>query len=108
VPDAASSSFDIDVQQREGVVVVRPSGDLDHAAAPLLDDVLGDLAAEGASAVLDLARLRTIDTAGLRVILEAHAVSLRDGLGLTMLPGPPTVMRVFELAGVLPRLPFAR
>ncbi len=36
----------------------------------------------------------------------AHAASQRDGFGLTMLPGPPPVMKVFELAGVDDRLPF--
>jgi anti-anti-sigma factor len=106
MPEAAPGSFDIDVAQREGVVLVTPKGDLDRATAPLLDDVLVDLRAAGASAVLDLGELRLIDSAGVRVILEAYATSRRDGFGLTMLPGPPPVMRVFELAGLLPQLPF--
>ena len=98
--------FDIAVEHREGVVVVRPKGDLDIATTPLLDEILRDLAAKGASAVLDLEDVEFIDSSGLQTILSAHAASQRDGFGLTMLPGPPPVMKVFELAGVADRLPF--
>ncbi len=99
--------FDIDVEQREGVVVIRPKGDLDIATTPMLDEILGDLAAQSASAVLDLAEVEFIDSSGLQAILKAHAASQRDGFGLTMLPGPPPVMKVFELAGLTGQLPFA-
>ena len=98
--------FDIDVEQREGIVVVRPKGDLDIATTPLLDEILRDLASRGASAVLDLADTEFIDSSGLQTILTAYAASQRDGFGLTMLPGPPAVMKVFELAGIEDRLPF--
>ena len=99
--------FDIAVEEKEGVVVVRPIGDLDIATTPLLDEILRDLASKGASAVLDLEEVEFIDSSGLQTILTAHAASQRDGFGLTMLPGPPPVMKVFELAGVDDRLPFA-
>jgi anti-anti-sigma factor len=98
--------FDIAVEQREGVVVVRPKGDLDIATTPMLAEILGDLAGRGASAVLDLGEVEFIDSSGLQTILTAHATSQRDGFGLTMLPGPPPVMKVFELAGLTDRLPF--
>ena len=62
---------------------------------------------EGASTVLDLEAVEFIDSSGLQTILTAHAASQRDGFGLTMLPGPPPVMKVFELAGLDDRLPFA-
>ena len=98
--------FDIAVEQQDGVVVVRPKGDLDIATTPLLDDILRDLATRGASAVLDLQAVEFIDSSGLQAILSAHAASQRDGFGLTMLPGPPRVMKVFELAGLDEHLPF--
>ena len=99
-------TFDVDVEPREGVVLVRPSGPLEANASEVLGDILEDLASRGSSAVLDLSRLTSIDPAGVRLVLSAHATSQRDGFGLTMLPGPPVVMRMFELAGVLPELPF--
>lgn len=98
--------FDIAVEQRDGIVVVRPKGDLDIATTPLLDEILRDLASRGATAVLDLEDTEFIDSSGLQTILTAHAASQRDGFGLTMLPGPPAVMKVFELAGIDDRLPF--
>ena len=99
--------FDIAVEHRDGVVVVRPQGELDIATTPMLDEILRDLAEQGASVVLDLAGVEFIDSSGLQTILTAHEVSERDGLGLTMLPGPPAVMKVFGLAGLDERLPFA-
>jgi anti-anti-sigma factor len=100
--------FDIAVEHRHGVVVVKPQGDLDIATTPMLDEILGDLARQSASAVLDLSSVDFIDSSGLQSILAAHAASQRDGFGLTMLPGPPPVMKVFELAGLTDRLPFDR
>ena len=98
--------FDVELVNQDGVVLVRPAGPLESATTEVLGDILGDLADRGSSAVLDLSRLTSIDAAGVRLVLEAHATSQRDGLGLTMLPGPPVVMRVFEMAGVLPEMPF--
>jgi anti-anti-sigma factor len=98
--------FDIAVEHRDGVVVVQPKGELDIATTPMLAEILADLASRGASAVLDLSAVEFIDSSGLQTILNAHATSQRDGYGLTMLPGPPPVMKVFELAGLADRLPF--
>ncbi len=72
----------------------------------VLGEILQELAEQSASAVLDLSRVVRIDDAGIQLVLRAHATSMRDGFGLTLLPGPPVVMRMFELAGVLPQLPF--
>lgn len=98
--------FDIAVEEHEGVVVVRPRGELDIATAPLLDEILRELGGRGANAVLDLSELAFIDSTGIKTVLTAYAASRRDGFGLTMLPGPPAVMRVLELSGVKDRLPF--
>ncbi len=94
------------MEQRDGVVVVRPEGPLAGVTVDVLEEILGELAEQSASAVLDLSRVARIDDAGIQLVLRAHATSLRDGFGLTLLPGPPVVMRMFELAGVLPQLPF--
>ena len=99
--------FDIAVEHRDGVVVVQPKGELDIATTPMLDEILTDLASRGASAVLDLSQVEFIDSSGLQTILTAHTASQRDGFGLTMIAGPPPVMKVFELAGLTDRLPFA-
>ena len=101
-----ADAFDVAVAHEGGLVTVRPRGSLEGAATAVLGEILDDLAHQGSSAVLDLSGLTGIDRDGVRLVLSAHATSRRDGLGLTMLPGPPVVMRMFELAGVLPELPF--
>ncbi len=103
---SGSQSFDVGMEQREGVIVVRPEGPLTGVTVDMLGEILDDLAEQGASAVLDLGQVDAIDDGGVRLVLRAHGTSLRDGFGLTLLPGPPVVMRTFELAGVLPQLPF--
>ncbi|HEX6712188.1 MAG TPA: STAS domain-containing protein [Thermoleophilaceae bacterium] len=56
--------------------------------------------------VLDLRRLTFVDSSALRLILVWDAEYERDEISFTILPGPPAVHRVFEIAGVLERLPF--
>jgi anti-anti-sigma factor len=82
-------------------------GELDLATAPELDAMTEQACANGAGElVLDLRQLAFIDSTGLRAILRVrnHCEAHRCGLFLT--PGPPAVQRLFELAGLLERLPF--
>jgi anti-anti-sigma factor len=99
--------FDIDVEQRDGVVVVRPIGELDMVTAPQLRDILQELRQKKASVVIDLKELTFLDSTGLRLIWDADAASRQDGLDLTLTVGNPDVMRVFELTGLTRRLNFA-
>jgi anti-anti-sigma factor len=106
VTESHEPDFDVGVDHQAGVVIVRPTGALQDGSTQVLAEILGELASQGASAVLDLSGLSRIDDAGIRVVLEAYALSRRDGFGLTLLPGPPVVMRMFELSGALPQLGF--
>jgi anti-sigma B factor antagonist len=108
VPVSEFAGFDVDVQQTQGVVVVRPRGELDLASAPILQEILTDLGNRRAETLLDLSELTFIDSTGLRVIMQAYAVSRRDGFGLTLAPGPENVMRLFALTGLADELPFRR
>ena len=56
---------------------------------------------------LDLGGLRFLDTSGLRLVLETVESSRRDGFTFTVLPGPPEIQRLFDLAGVTDMVPFA-
>jgi anti-anti-sigma factor len=91
-----------------GPVRVSPVGDLDMASTPVLDGHLTDVLNDGTrSVVLDLSRLRFMDSTGLRLILGWAARCSDDGCEASLLPGPPAVQRVFEVTGMLQRLPFA-
>jgi anti-anti-sigma factor len=95
--------------ERDGVLhTIRVEGELDLANA---EDLARELrrveGTDALSIVLDLSGLQFIDSTGVRVLLQAHARSRADSNRLALLRGPRAVQRVFELTGILERLPFA-
>jgi anti-anti-sigma factor len=103
---ATTERLDVQVEHADGVVVVRPRGEVDMASAPALRDIMRDLGHRGASVHLDLSEVTFIDSTGLRLVWDADAESRADGRHLTLSAGPPQVMRVFDLTGLTRRLPF--
>lgn len=95
--------------ERDGVLhTISVQGELDLATADLLEREL--VRVEGSDAlsiVLDLSGLTFVDSTGVRLLISAHARSRADSNRLTLLRGPSSVQRVFELTGVLNILPFA-
>ena len=57
--------------------------------------------------VLDLRGVRFLDSTGLRMLLARHGRSTNDGVAFSVIPGPPVVQRVLEIAGVDGRLTYA-
>jgi anti-anti-sigma factor len=104
--DFQTQSLDIDVDQADDTVVVRPRGELDLASAPDLRAVLQELRNKKASVLLDLSELTFMDSSGLRLIWETNAEARQHGRELALASGPPEVMRVFELTGLRKRLNF--
>lgn len=93
--------FRCDVDPDRDSVFVRPVGELDLATAPSVEAQLDELVAAGfTSFVLDLRGVRFLDSSGLRLVLSWGANGGADGLDLRVIPGPPQVQRVFEVAGV--------
>ena len=83
------------------------TGELEIVSAPELEAMVRRLIAGGvASLVLDLSGLTFIDSRGVHALLAAEELSRRDGYELSLLPGPHTVQRLFELAEVSDRLSF--
>lgn len=85
--------------------VVAPRGELDVATQGELRAALERQAARGA-VTLDLSGLLFLDSSGLRLILETAAAAQRDGFAFAVLPGSPSVQRLFEIAGVIELVPF--
>jgi anti-sigma B factor antagonist len=90
----------------DGEVTLRPTGELDIATAPRLEQALADGREPGQRVVLDLAELEFMDSTGLRVIVRAVEAARDGGWELRLRPGPRAVHRVFEIAGVVDALPF--
>src|SRR5437660_501235 len=96
--------FDVVVGAGAESVVIRPRGELDLATSDRLAATLQTADSSAQVIVLDLSGLSFIDAAGLRVLIEAKQ-ALGDRLAL--LPGPPSVQRLFALTRTEDALGFA-
>jgi len=88
--------------------VIELSGELDLAGAPVLESAARDLDLPTVRAVvLDLRGLVFIDAAGLNAVLELYAQCVSVATVLTIIPGPRSVQRLFELTRLDRLLPFS-
>lgn len=84
-----------------------PRGEIDLATVPELEARLRELRDSGfESILLDLRESTFLDSSGLRLILAWDADAQRDGFRFGVVAGPPAVQRVFDVTGVLDRVPF--
>lgn len=89
----------IDVREDAGVSVLALRGELDLASSPELSAKAEELLADGVPLVLDLRDLRFIDSTGLGAIAGVDRAAQKAGTKMSLIPGPPTVQRVFEISG---------
>jgi ABC-type transporter Mla MlaB component len=102
----AGKPFEIREDSAEdGVVRLSASGALDADSAMTLADRLSQLRVTGSPVQLDLSELESIDTAGVEVLVEAHAESLlkswRFNVEPKMAPGVEGMLRLAHLDGLL-------
>jgi len=86
--------------ERNGVVCLRPEGELDQATLEPLRARLDQLGQRRKTVRLDLGGLTFLATSGLSVLLDADAQARRAGQRLTFYHGRPEVERVLRLSGV--------
>lgn len=97
----------VDESADEIRVVVEGQLDLSHA--PAFSAAARTAVKDGRPhVVLDLSGCTFIDSTGLGVVLDLHARVGAAGNRLTILPGGPTVERVFAVTGLRDILPFAK
>ncbi|TMK24943.1 MAG: STAS domain-containing protein [Actinobacteria bacterium] len=82
------------------------AGELDMAAALDLEIQIVAHADRAWSLTLDLSKLSFMDSTGLHLILFARDLCQVKGAEFALIPGPRQVQRIFELTGLLDRLPF--
>lgn len=85
-------------------VVVVPHGEIDIAT---VDGVRAALRDTGdADVVLDLRDVGFLDTSGLAAIIGHQREATAAGRAFALIAGPPTVQRIFEIAGLTGWLTF--
>jgi anti-sigma B factor antagonist len=88
--------------------VLALSGELDMASSPALEEAVRGICTGSAEALtVDLSRLTFMDSTGLRVVLLTKELCERHGCEFLVIPGPAQIQRLFEVAGILERLPFS-
>jgi anti-anti-sigma factor len=97
--------FEAEISVRGDELWVLPSGDLDIAAAPELEETLSlAMASDAATIVIDLRGLEFVDSTGLRALVQARAGA--GGERISFVAGNEHVQSVLRIAGLLEELPF--
>lgn len=91
--------FEVRTEQREGVVVLTATGELDAYTAPVLDQVAADTADGRPRVVIDLTGLTFLDSTGLRVLVGVRGRLPEPGQ-LRVVVGDQRIERLFALAGM--------
>lgn len=82
-------------------------GEADLLGAPNIEAAFADAAAGDARRiVVDLRKLTFIDSSGLQTLITGHQQCLARDRELSIVPGPASVQRLFEIAGMSDALPF--
>ena len=90
--------FSLTVVPERSEVVIVPSGDIDVSTVAALDAQTRELRASGFEAIcIDLRSVVFLDSTGLRTLLALRNDAKRARHRFTLVPGPPTVQRVFDL-----------
>lgn len=99
--------FEAVVSQEGDVRTIALNGECDLQLFPDVDELFSRSVDNGFSAVrIDLRGLTFIDSSGVRALLLATRRSQKKVAKLSIVPGPPKVMRVFELLGLQEEFPF--
>ena len=87
-------------------VCVSLEGELDLSNVLHVEEEIRRVEKRRPSLVLDLRRLRFIDSTGLRVIVSAHQRARNQGRRLKIVQGGDAVKRLFRLSGLERRFEF--
>jgi anti-anti-sigma factor len=103
----SASTFRIDVVRDAPEAHVIPAGELDLRTVAQLREQLDELLNAGFTRlVIDLRKLEFMDSSGLSLLLNTHRAAQQEGWQLSLIQGGHAVRRVFEITGLLDRLPF--
>lgn len=94
-------SFSVRTEKHGDAAVVVPTGELDLATAPALEEALQNAFHAGSErVVLDLRELEFIDSSGLRTLLTARRQADAAHAQFSLVAGHRGLERTLEIAGV--------
>lgn len=86
-------------EARDGAALVHLDGRLDSSTSASLEQVLPARVQEGGTTIVDLAGLRYVSSAGLRVFLKAAKAAKAKGSRLVLAAMSAEVREVFDISG---------
>jgi anti-anti-sigma factor len=99
------ASLSLETREEEGTVRIALAGELDLASALTFDEeVRRAEERKPETLILDLRRLRFMDSTGLRLIMSAQARARTRERRFAIVAGGEPIRRLFRLAGVNRRL----
>jgi stage II sporulation protein AA (anti-sigma F factor antagonist) len=103
--DDAISSLACTLRPLEGAVCLLVAGDLDLAGVPSFLGYLNRASDGGSDLIVDLSRLRYIDSSGINTLLAVHKTFARAGRRIVLAAVSPRMMRVLKIISVEQILP---
>jgi anti-sigma B factor antagonist len=98
----AAASLGIEFSEEGARTNVALSGALDAATAPRLAAHFAELSRRQIAQVdLDLSKLEFMDSSGLTVVVAEHKRTSHDGGGLVILSPNRSVIRLFQISGLM-------
>ena len=89
----------------KGAYIVSPSGEINSNTSQILQDKLDQLMAEQTSLiVLDMAEVKYLDSAGIRVILKTKKMLAGRKGHLVFMNLQPPIQRIFDIINALPNI----
>ena len=99
------TTLSLETREENDTVRIAVGGELDLSSALTFDDELRRAEErKPETLILDLRRLRFMDSTGLRLIMSAQSRAAKRGFRLAIVLGSEPVKRIFKLAGVSRRL----
>lgn len=92
-------AIEIQIEEQDGAVVVRPLGDIDISRAPAFRVKLGEAQRQRPSRlIVDLADVPYMDSSGVATLVEAMQLARKSGTKLVLCALQAKVMSIFEIA----------
>jgi anti-anti-sigma factor len=104
-PDLPVDSLEWVIERTSEAMVVRPAGEVNLAAVPLLWSYLRAMREDHLNVIVDLKAILGIDSAGMHALLDVHQLFIQCGQRLVLAEPSPTVRTRLEVAGLEKAMP---